>query len=64
MNWETLAPIIAREGLLVAMRLWQLHQSGAAVSQQQWDELLRLARKTYADYLAEAAADHGGTPRA
>lgn len=51
MGWELLIPIIAREGILVAAKLWQLFQTKAEPTQADWDELLALSRKTYDDYV-------------
>lgn len=54
MNWAILLPIIIRDGIPAAMKIWQLVASNAAPTQADWDELESLSRKTYDDYLREA----------
>lgn len=54
MIWATLIPIIAKYGVEFAYKLWANVQSKQEVTQEQWDELLKLADKTFDDYLAEA----------
>lgn len=50
MGWEVLIPIIAREGLLVAMKLWQLSRDSKVPTEQDWNDLQKLAGKKYEDY--------------
>lgn len=59
-TWATLLPVILRDGIPAAMRLWQMLQSNEPVTQDKWDELARLSQKTYDDYIAEAQARAGG----
>lgn len=54
MIWATLIPIIAKYGVEFAYKLWANVSSKQEVTQEQWDELLKLADKTFDDYLAEA----------
>ena len=56
MNWALLLPIIIREGIPTAMRLWQLLKEDSPVTQEDWDALIVLSQKTYDDYIAEAQA--------
>jgi hypothetical protein len=51
MGWELLIPIIAREGILVAAKLWNLYRSNAEPTQADWDELTRLSKLKYDDYV-------------
>lgn len=54
MTFAVLLPIIIRDGIPAAMKLWQLIGSNEEVTQEKWDELLGLSRKTYDDYIREA----------
>jgi hypothetical protein len=54
--WAALIPIIARYGLPLGEKLWQLSQTAKDPTQADWDALKALSLKTPADYLAEAAA--------
>jgi len=56
MNWLTMLPIIIRDGIPTAMRLWQLITSKDEVTQEQWDQLENLSKKTYDDYILQAQA--------
>jgi hypothetical protein len=51
MGWEILIPIIAREGILVAAKLWQLARTNTEPTQKDWDELIVLSQKKYDDYV-------------
>ncbi|MBA3357741.1 MAG: hypothetical protein H0U18_17730 [Pyrinomonadaceae bacterium] len=54
MGWEILIPIIAREGIPAAMRLWTLWKTGGEPTQKDWDELAAISKKSYDDYIAYA----------
>lgn len=54
MTWVELAPIIARYGIELAYKLWQLAEGGAPPSDADWQGLLALAQKPMSDYLREA----------
>jgi hypothetical protein len=52
--WPVFLPIIARYGIEFAMQLWQNVKNKAEPTQEQWDALIQLSKKTADDYLAEA----------
>lgn len=54
MNIAILLPIIIRDGIPAAMKIWQLMQSNDGVTQAMWDDLIALSEKTYDDYIREA----------
>ena len=54
MTWAALLPIIIRDGIPAAMRIWQLINSSEPPTQEEWDRLEALSHKTYDDYLREA----------
>ena len=54
MTWITLLPIIIRDGIPAAMRLWQMVTSEKEITQEDWDTLEGLSQKTYDDYIREA----------
>jgi len=56
MTWAILLPIILRDGIPAAMRLWQLVTTNAEITQADWDSLEALSQKTYDDYIREAEA--------
>lgn len=53
-TWAALLPIIIRDGIPAAMKIWQLLNNANPPTQADWDELELLSRKTYDDYLREA----------
>ena len=54
MNIAVLLPIIIRDGIPAAMRIWQLLKESREISQEDWDALIALSEKTYDDYIREA----------
>lgn len=51
--WAALIPIIAKYGIEFGYQLWQNIQAGNP-TEEQWQALLKMADKSYDDYLAEA----------
>ena len=54
--WLTLAPIIARYGMEFAYKLWGNMKADSEPTEAQWEELRKIAAKTYDSYVAEAKA--------
>lgn len=54
MGWEFLIPIIVREGIPAAYKLWSLAKQKGEPTDADWQELLALSRKTHDEYIAEA----------
>lgn len=52
--WVTLIPIIAKYGIEFAYQFWKNIKTGGEPTEAQWDELKKLANKSYDDYIAEA----------
>lgn len=57
--WQALIPIIARYGTEYAYKLWSNIQSKGDPTEEQWEELRKIAAKDYDKYIAEAKARAG-----
>lgn len=56
MTWEIIARLIVQYGIPGAYSIWQITQQHEAPTQAAWDELNKLALKSYDEYIAEAKA--------
>lgn len=54
MTLEVFLPIIIRDGIPAAMRLWQMLVNKEEVTQEKWDELNALVTIPYEQYINEA----------
>ena len=54
MPWTVLLPIICQFGIPFAYDLWKIISTSSVPTEAQWQALLELSKKTYADYAKEA----------
>lgn len=55
--------LIAQYGIPMAYEIWDQWKDKTDPTEDDWQKLLDLAKKTAADYKAEAAAEITSTPR-
>ena len=62
MTWAALAPFIVQYGIEAGFKLWELSQSDAEITAEDWDALRSVVNKTKAEYLAESRERLGLPP--